>query len=203
MKALNDDLQMRSDWLIPLCTGGERLRDGTGAKLHPTQKPEALLHRVILACTTPGEVILDPFLGSGTTAAVAKRLGRRFIGIEREQSYADAALARIAAVEPAPEDAAAALPSRKEQPRIPFGTLVERGLVPVGTTLFDRQRRFAATVGADGTLRCGQASGSIHKVGAAVTEAPSCNGWLFWHLEGRDGRLRAIDELREDVLRQG
>jgi len=202
MKALNDDLQMRSDWLIPLCTGGERLRDDAGAKLHPTQKPEALLHRVILACTSPGEIILDPFLGSGTTAAVAKRLGRRFIGIERDQTYADAALARIAATEPAPEDAAAALPSKKEQPRIPFGTLVERGLVPAGARLFDRQKRWEATVGADGTLRCGLATGSIHKVGAAVQEAPSCNGWLFWHLEQRDGRLRVIDELREDVLRQ-
>ncbi len=202
MKALNDDLQMRSDWLIPLCTGGERLRDDAGAKLHPTQKPEALLHRVILACTSPGEIILDPFLGSGTTAAVAKRLGRRFIGIERDQTYADAALARIAAVDPAPEDAAAALPSKKEQPRIPFGTLVERGLVPAGARLFDRQKRWEATVGADGTLRCGLATGSIHKVGAAVQEAPSCNGWLFWHLEQRDGRLRVIDELREDVLRQ-
>ncbi|CAH0232771.1 site-specific DNA-methyltransferase [Roseomonas sp. CECT 9278] len=202
MKALNDDLQMRSDWLIPLCTGGERLRDDAGAKLHPTQKPEALLHRVILACTAPGEVVLDPFLGSGTTAAVAKRLGRRFIGIEREQAYADAALARIAATEPAPEDAAAALPSKKEQPRIPFGTLVERGLVPAGARLFDRQKRWEATVGADGTLRCGLATGSIHKVGAAVQEAPSCNGWTFWHLEQRDGRLRVIDELREEVLRQ-
>ena len=201
MKALNEDLQMRSDWLIPLCTGGERLRDGKGAKLHPTQKPEALLHRVILACTAPGEVILDPFLGSGTTAAVARRLGRRFIGIEREQTYADAAKGRIAATEPAPEDAAAALPSRKEQPRIPFGTLVEHGLVPAGARLYDRQKRFEALVGADGTLRCGLATGSIHKVGAAVQEAPSCNGWLFWHIEGRDGRLRVLDELRETWLR--
>ncbi len=202
MKALNDDLQMRSDWLIPLCTGGERLRDDAGAKLHPTQKPEALLHRVILSCTAPGEVILDPFLGSGTTAAVAKRLGRRFIGIERDTAYADAARARIGAVEPAPEDAAAALPSKKEQPRIPFGTLVERGLVPAGAHLFDRQKRWQAVVGADGTLRCGLATGSIHMVGAAVQDAPSCNGWLFWHIEQRDGRLRVIDELREEVLRQ-
>ena len=201
MKALNDDLQMRSDWLIPLCTGGERLRDDAGAKLHPTQKPEALLHRVILSCTAPGDVILDPFFGSGTTGAVAKRLGRRFIGIEREQGYADAALRRIDAVEPAPEDAAAALPSKKEQPRIPFGTLVERGLVAPGAKLFDRQKRWEAVVGADGTLRCGLATGSIHKVGAAVQEAPSCNGWLFWHVEGRDGRLRVIDELRETIAR--
>ncbi|WP_198378412.1 site-specific DNA-methyltransferase [Neoroseomonas rubea] len=202
MKALNDDLQMRSDWLIPLCTGGERLRDEKGAKLHPTQKPEALLHRVILSCTQPGEVILDPFLGSGTTAAVAKRLGRRFIGLERDPTYAEAAKARIAAVEPAPEDAAAALPSKREQKRIPFGTLVERGLVPPGAKLFDRQKRWEAVVGADGTLRCGRAQGSIHQVGAAVQEAPSCNGWIFWHLEGRDGRLRVLDELREAIARE-
>jgi modification methylase len=202
MKALNDDLQMRSDWLIPLCTGGERLRDDKGAKLHPTQKPEALLHRVILSCTQPGEVILDPFLGSGTTAAVAKRLGRRFIGIERDNGYADAARARIASVEPAPEDAAAVLPSKREQKRIPFGTLVERGLVPPGAKLYDRQKRWEAVVGADGTLRCGRAQGSIHQVGAAVQEAPSCNGWIFWHLEGRDGRLRVLDELREAIARE-
>ncbi|MBP0466818.1 site-specific DNA-methyltransferase [Roseomonas sp. PWR1] len=202
MKALNDDLQMRSDWLIPLCTGGERLRDDKGAKLHPTQKPEALLHRVILACTQPGDVVLDPFLGSGTTAAVAKRLGRRFIGLERDPTYAQAARARIDAVEPAPEDAAAALPSKREQKRIPFGTLVERGLVPPGAKLFDRQKRWEAVVGADGTLRCGRAQGSIHQVGAAVQDAPSCNGWIFWHLEGRDGRLRVLDELREAIARE-
>ncbi len=203
MKALNEDLQMRSDWFIPLCTGAERLRDGAGAKLHPTQKPEALLHRVILACTAPGEVVLDPFLGTGTTAAVARRLGRRFIGIEREAAYAEAARARIAAVEPLGEGAALALPSRREQPRIPFGTLVERGLVPPGSFLTDRNRRWRAEVGVDGTLRCGGAAGSIHKVGAELQAAPSCNGWTFWHIEMRDGRLRLIDELRQEVVAQG
>jgi modification methylase len=199
MKALNDDVQMRSDWFIPLCTGAERLRDEKGDKLHPTQKPEALLHRVILACTQPGEVVLDPFLGSGTTAAVAKRLGRRFIGIEREERYAAGARARLAAVEPMPESAALALPSRREQPRIPFGTLVERGLVPAGSMLTDARRRWRAEVGADGTLRCGKASGSIHQVGAALQEIPSCNGWLFWHVEMRNGRLRILDELRAEI----
>ncbi|MGI9127486.1 MAG: site-specific DNA-methyltransferase [Roseomonas sp.] len=199
MKALNDDVQMRSDWFIPLCTGGERLRDENGDKLHPTQKPEALLHRVILSCTQPGEVVLDPFLGSGTTAAVAKRLGRRFIGIEREERYANGARARLAAVEPMPESAALALPSRREQPRIPFGTLVERGLVPAGSVLTDARRRWRAEVGADGTLRCGKAAGSIHQVGAAVQEVPSCNGWLFWHVEAK-GRLRVLDELRAEIV---
>ena len=199
MKALNDDVQMRSDWFIPLCTGGERLRDENGDKLHPTQKPEALLHRVILSCTQPGEVVLDPFLGSGTTAAVAKRLGRRFIGIEREERYANGARARLAAVEPMPESAALALPSRREQPRIPFGTLVERGLVPAGSVLTDARRRWRAEVGADGTLRCGKAAGSIHQVGAAVQEVPSCNGWLFWHMETKGG-LRVLDELRAEIV---
>lgn len=203
MKALNDDVQMRSDWFIPLCTGGERLKDEQGRKVHPTQKPEALLHRVILSCTAPGEVVLDPFLGSGTTAAVAKRLGRRFIGLEREEIYANAARARIAAVEPLPESAALTLPSKREQPRIPFGTLVERGLVAPGAILTDTKRRWRAEVGADGTIRCGTAAGSIHKVGAAVQEAPSCNGWTFWHLEGRDGRLRMLDELRSEIVAAG
>jgi modification methylase len=199
MKTLNDDVQMRSDWFIPLCTGGERLRDENGDKLHPTQKPEALLHRVILSCTQPGEVVLDPFLGSGTTAAVAKRLGRRFIGIEREERYAKGARARLAAVEPMPESAAFALPSRREQPRIPFGVLVERGLVPAGSVLTDARRRWRAEVGADGTLRCGKATGSIHQVGAAVQEVPSCNGWLFWHVENKAGGLRVLDELRAEI----
>ncbi len=200
MKSLNEELQMRSDWFIPLCTGAERLRDARGAKLHPTQKPEALLHRVILSCTAPGEVVLDPFLGTGTTAAVARRLGRRFIGIEREEAYADAAAARVAAVAPLEEAGLRTTPAKREQPRLPFGALVERGLVPAGTVLTDRARRWRATVGADGSIRCGAAQGSIHQVGAAVQEAPSCNGWAFWHVEGPGGRLRLLDELRTDAL---
>ena len=200
MKSLNDDVQMRSDWFIPLCTGQERLRDGKGAKLHPTQKPEALLHRVILSCTNPGEVILDPFLGTGTTAAVARRLGRHYVGIERDAGYAEAARARIEAVEPLSETAALTMAGKREQPRIPFGTLVERGLVPAGSLLVDRARRWQATVTADGSIRCGRAHGSIHQVGAAVQEAPSCNGWAFWHLEMPGGRLRLLDEIRAEVL---
>jgi modification methylase len=203
MKALNEELQMRSDWFIPLCTGAERLRDDSGGKLHPTQKPEALLHRVILSCTQPGEVVLDPFLGTGTTAAMAKRLGRRFIGIEREEAYAQAARERIAAVEPLAESVALSLPSKREQPRIAFGALVERGLVPAGSKLTDRHRRWRALVGADGTLRCGASAGSIHKVGAELQAAPACNGWTFWFVEGRDGKLRLLDELRQEVAAQG
>ncbi len=203
MKSLNDDVQMRSDWYFPLCTGAERLRGEDGKKLHPTQKPEALLHRVLVSCTQPGEVVLDPFLGTGTTAAVAKRLGRRFIGIERDEGYAAAAKARVDAVEAMPESAALALPNKREQPRVAFGLLVERGLVPAGTTLTDRHKRWRAVVGADGTLRCGAATGSIHKVGAELQQAPSCNGWTFWHIEGRDGRLRLIDEIRTEIATQG
>jgi modification methylase len=200
MKSLNEEVQMRSDWFIPLCTGQERLRNQHGLKLHPTQKPEALLHRVILSCTAPGEVVLDPFLGSGTTAAVARRLGRRYIGLERDPGYAAAAMARIEAVEPLSETAALVTAGKREQPRIPFGQLVERGVVPPGSVLVDRARRWSATVAADGSIRCGRAQGSIHQVGAAVQEAPSCNGWAFWHVEQPGGRLRLLDEYRAEAL---
>jgi modification methylase len=203
MKSLNEDVQMRSDWYFPLCTGAERLRGEDGSKLHPTQKPEALLARVLMACTAPGEVVLDPFSGTGTTAAAAKRLGRRYIGIEQDPAYAAAAEARLAQVVPMDESVALALPNKREQPRIAFGILVERGLVPPGSTLTDRNRRWRAVVGADATLRCGQAMGSIHKVGAALQAAPSCNGWTFWHVETRDGRLRLLDELRQDIAANG
>ncbi len=204
MKALNDDIQMRSDWLLPLCTGEERLRNAHGLKLHPTQKPEALLHRVLIACTLPGEVVLDPFVGTGTTAVVAKRLGRHFIGIERHPAYVEAALARLKRTRRLPADGIAVTPSKREAPRIPFGTLVERGLVPPGTRLYDRSRRVSATVAADGTLQAAGARGSIHRgsihqVGAAVTNAPSCNGWLFWHFE-QAGALVPIDVLRQSAL---
>jgi modification methylase len=171
-----------------------------GPSCHPTQKPEALLHRVIMACTQRGDVVLDPFLGSGTTAAVARRLGRRFIGIERDPTYAQAALARIAAVEPLSDEMVANTPSKREQPRIPFGMLVERGLVAAGEALCDRHRRWTATVQPDGRIQCGTARGSIHAVGAAVQETPSCNGWTFWHHVGRDGALKLLDSFRQDLL---
>ena len=199
MKALNDDLQMRSDWFIPLCTGHERLRDEDGNKVHPTQKPEALLHRVILASTQRGDVILDPFLGSGTTAAVAKRLGRHYIGIERDPTYAAAAERRLERIQPLSDEMIAATPTRKEQPRIPFGSLVERGLVAPGDVLVDRHRRWSASVLADGTITCGTARGSIHGVGAAVQEAPSCNGWTFWHLVQAGGKLKLLDAFRGEL----
>jgi modification methylase len=197
MKALNDDLQMRSDWLLPLCTGPERLRNTHGLKLHPTQKPEALLHRVLLASTAPEDIVLDPFVGTGTTAVVARRLGRHFIGIERHPAYAEAAIGRVRKTRQINADALATSPTKREAVRIPFGALVERGLVPAGTALYDRQRRVSATVVADGTIASGGNKGSIHKVGAAVQNAPSCNGWTFWHVE-RNRALVALDVLREE-----
>ncbi|HET8995224.1 MAG TPA: site-specific DNA-methyltransferase, partial [Acetobacteraceae bacterium] len=196
MKALNDDIQMRSDWFIPLCTGPERLRNAHGLKLHPTQKPEALLHRVLLASTSPGDIVLDPFLGTGTTGVVAKRLHRHFIGLERHPAYAEAAIGRIRHTAPAPHEGLAVAASKRDAPRIPFGSLVESGQVPPGTKLYDRQRRVTAVVAADGTLASGAFRGSIHKVGAAVQNAPSCNGWTFWHFE-REGVLQPLDVLRE------
>jgi modification methylase len=198
MKSLNEDLQMRSDWTIPLCTGPERLRNAHGLKLHPTQKPEALLHRVILAATAPGDIIVDPFLGSGTTAVVAKRLHRHFIGIERHPAYVEAAWGRLRAMQAAPAAAVNAPPAGRETPRVAFGTFVESGTLPAGTKLYDRQRRVMASVNADGSLVSGAHRGSIHQVGAAVQNAPSCNGWVYWHFE-RDGRLVALDVLRKDV----
>jgi modification methylase len=197
MKGLNEELQMRSDWLIPLCGGAERLKGEDGRKAHPTQKPEALLHRVILASTKPGETVLDPFFGTGTTGAVAKRLGRHFIGIERDAEYARLARERCAEVEPADADLVDA-PSERGEKRIPFGTLVERGLIQPGTILFDQRRRFTARVRADGTVISAEARGSIHHVGAEVQGAPACNGWVFWHVEVK-GQSVPIDLLRQQV----
>ncbi|OYV41795.1 MAG: modification methylase [Rhodospirillales bacterium 20-64-7] len=198
MKSLNDDLQMRSDWTLPLCTGPERLRNTHGLKLHPTQKPEALLHRVILASTNPGDIIVDPFLGTGTTAAVAKRLHRHFIGIERHPAYVEAAWGRLQAEVRAPDNAVKAPPAGRNAPRIAFGSFVERGIMKPGTRLTDRQRLVAAEVTAEGGLVSGPHRGSIHQVGAAVQNAPSCNGWTFWHFE-REGALLPIDTLRREV----
>ena len=198
MKALNDDLQMRSDWLIPLCTGGERLKDGEGRKAHPTQKPEALLHRVIMAATRPGDVVLDPFFGTGTTGAVAKRLRRRIVGIERDPGYAALARARLADIRPADEDTVTAQGSKREEPRVPFGWLVERGLLAAGEVLTDPSGRWTARVRADGTLISAEHRGSIHQVGAAVQGAPACNGWTFWCIT-REGKRVPIDLLRQQL----
>jgi modification methylase len=195
LKAGNEDCQMRSDWFFPICTGSERLKDESGSKVHPTQKPEALLSRVLIGATNAGDLILDPFFGSGTTGAVAKKFGRNFIGIERDQTYAAAAAARIEAVEALPEASLAATPSKRSQPRIAFNEVVEAGLINAGEILTDDRRRFTAMVRADGTLALGDIIGSIHKVGALAQGLPACNGWTFWNAE-RHGRLESIDMMR-------
>jgi modification methylase len=199
MKALNDDLQMRSDWVLPICSGGERVKDAAGDKAHPTQKPESLLYRILLACTKPGDVVLDPFFGTGTTGAVARRLGRKWIGIEREPAYVKVARERIASTLPLDESAMETVPDKRGQPRVAFGLLVESGMVPAGATLTDSKRRWSARVRADGSIECEGHSGSIHKVGSALQGAPSCNGWTFWHIE-EAGSLTLIDNLRQQHL---
>ncbi len=204
LKVFNDDLQMRSDWFLPICTGEERLKDAEGAKLHPTQKPEALIYRVLLAASKPGDVVLDPFFGTGTTGAVAKKLGRHFIGIERDPSYAEAAKRRIAAAEPATGAALKVIEGKRAEPRVPFGALLEAGSVSVGDVLTDSRRRFVATIRADASLLCEvkgrQHVGSIHRVGAAVQGLEACNGWTFWHTDV-DGALQPIDDLRSAIRR--
>jgi modification methylase len=198
MKVFNDDLQHRSDWTIPLCVGQERLRDEGGGKLHPTQKPEALLHRILLASTRPGDVVLDPFFGTGTTGAVAKRLGRGFVGIEKDLHYAEAAEARIAAVEPVEDLAQTGLERPK---RIPFGALVEAGFVRVGDELVGGRTGVTAKVRVDGSIRAGDHEGSIHKVGAAVRNLSACNGWTFWQVRRPCGDLVPLDDLRQEMRR--
>jgi modification methylase len=198
MKAFNDDVQMRSDWLLPICNGGERLKDDNGDKAHPTQKPESLLYRVIMASSKPGDVVLDPFFGTGTTGAVAKKLGRNFIGLERESDYIRVAEKRIKAIKGTVDSSLLITPTKRAAPRIPFGTLLERGLLQPGTVLTDAKGKFEAKVRADGTLTAANFRGSIHQVGAKVQEAQACNGWTFWHMEKAGNRV-CIDELREQV----
>ncbi|MCC6918977.1 MAG: site-specific DNA-methyltransferase [Alphaproteobacteria bacterium] len=198
LKTLNEGLQMRSDWLIPLCTGSERLKGEDGAKAHPTQKPEGLLHRVLVAASKPGDVVLDPFFGTGTTGAVAKRLGRRFIGIERDAGYIRHARDRLRAVVPAAAEDIALTRTKREEVRVPFGQVVERGLLEPGMKLYDPGRRWAARVRADGSLSVDGATGSIHQIGAHVQGLPACNGWTFWHFTA-DGKLKPIDLLRQQI----
>jgi len=200
MKALNDDVQMRSDWVIPLCTGGERLKKD-GIKAHPTQKPEALLYRIILAASNPGDLVLDPFFGTGTTGAVAKKLGRRYLGLERDPSYVALAEERLRTIKTETDSELLVTPSKRNEPRVPFGTLVERGLLSAGDILYDQGKKFKARINADGSLGMGTTRGSIHKLGAHVQGAPSCNGWTFWHFE-TDGGLREIDVLRQKIRQE-
>jgi modification methylase len=198
MKLANDDTQMRSDWLFPICTGAERLKDDADDKVHPTQKPEALLFRILNATTKPGDIVLDPFFGTGTTGAVARKLGRHFIGIEREDTYIAAALKRIAAIRPGVFEALQSVTPKRKETRIPFGSLIEQGLIEPGTQLFDLTKRYFAMVRADGSLVSGSHQGSIHKVGALVQGSEACNGWTFWHHE-TDMGIAPIDVLRTDI----
>ena len=201
MKMLNEDLQMRSDWTLPICNGQERLKDKAGKKIHPTQKPENLLSRVILATTKPGDVILDPFFGTGTTGAVAKRLGRHYIGIEQDITYAENAKKRVSAIKPF-DQSIVDLTEKRDLPRIPFGALIERGWIKAGDVLCDDKNRYSAKVRADGSIITrDEKSGSIHSLGAQLQGSASCNGWSFWYLEGKTGPI-SIDSLRADLRKE-
>ena len=197
LKALNEGIQMRSDWVLPICTGHERLKDGNGDKAHPTQKPEALLHRILIGTTNPGDVVLDPFFGTGTTGAVAKMLGRNFIGIEREAAYREVAERRLARVRRLDKSALEVSASKRAEPRVPFGQLVERGMLRPGEVLTSMNGK-TAKVRADGTLVASDVKGSIHQVGAALEGAPSCNGWTYWNFK-REGKQVPIDVLRQQI----
>lgn len=201
LKALNDDLQMRSDWLFPICSGPERLKDESGRKAHPTQKPEALLHRVLLTSSNPGDVVLDPFFGSGTTGAVARRLGRNWLGIECDANYAKAAWDRIDKVRPLKPCTLETTTSKRAEPRVPFGTIIELGILEPGQTLYNAGQSVEAEVRADGTIASQGEQGSIHKLGAQVQGRSACNGWTYWHYKA-DGKLKPIDALRREARKQ-
>jgi site-specific DNA-methyltransferase (adenine-specific) len=198
MKALNDDLQMRSDWHLPLCTGKERLRQH-GEKAHTTQKPEALLYRILLSSTNPGDIVLDPFFGTGTTGAVASRLGRHWIGIERDPGYVELARQRISQV-PAtqPDDQNFRFDNKRTQKRVSLGMLLENGLLQPGQKLFFGQTSdLSATILANGHLRCNDLTGSIHQVGRALQNGP-CNGWQAWYYQpATNAKRQVIDRLRQ------
>ncbi len=198
LKAGNEDIQVRSDWTIALCTGEERLKGSDGKKLHPTQKPEALLARVILSSSRVDDLVLDPFCGTGTTGAMAKHLGRRFVGIERDPVYAKAAEKRIAAMKPLEAPTLVPFVTAREAPRVPFNALIERGLITPGANLVDGKKRHRALVRADGAVSLGDKVGSIHRIGALAQGLDACNGWTFWHVETPKG-LTLIDELRAQV----
>ena len=197
LKALNEGIQMRSDWVLPICIGHERLKDEKGEKAHPTQKPESLLHRVLVGSTNPGDVVLDPFFGTGTTGAVAKMLGRDFIGIEREEAYRKVARKRIDKVRKFDREALQVSASKRAEPRVPFGQLVERGMLRPGEVLYSPRGQIAK-VRADGTLVGNDIKGSIHQVGAAYEGAPSCNGWTYWTFR-KEGENVPIDVLRQQI----
>ena len=195
LKCFNDDLQMRSTWNIPICSGSERLKQ-KGQKVHSTQKPESLLHRIILASSNKNDFILDPFLGSGTTAVVAKKLGRSFFGIEKEKIYFEASNKRINSTKIIEDEYLDTIPNNRSKPRIPFGSLVELGVIKPGTEIYDQKKKINAKIMIDGSIKYQESEGSIHKVAAKILGAESCNGWTYWHYKSGN-TLRPIDELRE------
>ncbi len=195
LKCLNDDLQIRSTWNLPICNGNERLKEN-GKKVHSTQKPESLLHRILLASSNKNDLILDPFLGSGTTAVVAKKLGRIFYGIEKDKRYFDAANKRLKNTKPIEDDYLDTLQNNRSKPRIPFGSLVEIGVIKPGTEIYDQKKKINAKIMVDGSIKYQQSEGSIHKVAAKILGAESCNGWTYWHYQSGN-TLKPIDELRQ------
>ena len=198
LKCLNDDLQMRSDWTFPICNGKERLKKN-GKKVHSTQKPEALLHRIILATSNKGDTIFDPFIGTGTTAVVAKKLGRKYCGIEKEKKYYEAAIERIKETNVIEDCYLDTLQNNKSKPRVPFGSLVELGIIKPGSNIFDRNKRINAKIMADGSIKYKQSEGSIHKVAAKIMGTESCNGWTYWYYN-LNGSYILIDNLRQKFL---
>jgi len=195
LKCLNDDLQMRSTWNLPICNGNERLKE-KGKKVHSTQKPESLLHRILLASTNKNDLILDPFLGSGTTAVVAKKLGRIFYGIEKDKKYFNAANKRLKNTKPIEDNYLDTIQNNRSKPRIPFGSLVELGVIKPGTEIYDQKKKINAKIMIDGSIKYQKAEGSIHKVAAKILGAESCNGWTYWHYQSGN-TLKPIDELRQ------
>ncbi len=198
LKCLNDDLQMRSNWNLPICSGGERLKKN-GKKVHSTQKPESLLHRILLASSNRGDYILDPFLGSGTTAVVAKKLGRICFGIEKENKYFNAAKQRLNKTIPIEDNYLDTLQNNRSKPRIPFGSLVELGIVKPGMDIFDQKKKINAKIMADGSIKYQKSEGSIHKIAAKILGAESCNGWTYWHYN-MNGSIVPIDNLRQKLI---
>jgi modification methylase len=198
LKCLNDDLQMRSDWLLPICNGQERLKKN-GKKVHSTQKPEALLHRIILATTNKGDSVFDPFLGTGTTAVVAKKLGRKYYGIERDKKYFNAAEERVSKTRIIEDNYLDTIENNKSKPRVPFGSLVELGILKPGTTLFDLDKKINAKIMVDGSIKYKEAEGSIHKVAAKIVGAESYNGWTYWYCN-INGAIVPIDSLRQKFI---
>ena len=201
LKELNEGKQMRSDWHIPICAGKERLRESNNQRSHPTQKPEALLYRILVSSTNKGDTVLDPFLGSGTTAVMAKKLQRNFIGFEQDKEYIKLAKKRLKQTKVLADEVVTMAKSRKDLPKVPFGELVEQGIIPPGAVLTDKKEKFKATVSIDGSLKIKDISGSIHQVGAKIQGLPSCNGWDFWHVKDKSSS-KLLDDIRGDYRRR-